>query len=86
MIEKLNLKTPGREDDDSEQAIDLNANASVVKKELKAKQSGSASGSPDPADPLAAGRIIVNALGGKDNIPVSYTHLAHCNTYAEQDA
>ena len=68
MIEKLNLKTPGREDDDSEQAIDLNANASVVKKELKAKQSGSASGSPDPADPLAAGRIIVNALGGKDNI------------------
>ena len=68
MIEKLNLKTPGREDDDSEQAIDLNANASVVKKELKAKQSGSASGSPDPADPLAAGRIIVNALGGKYNI------------------
>lgn len=65
MIEKLNLKTPGREDDDSEQALDLKANAAVVKKELKAKQTGKLS---ESADPLATGRTIVNALGGKDNI------------------
>ena len=35
MIEKMNLKTPGREDDDSDIAIDLKENAAKVKKEMK---------------------------------------------------
>lgn len=66
MIEKMNLRTPGREEDDSEQAIDLNANAAAVKKELKEKQGGNASGTSE--DRAAVGRAIVTGLGGKDNI------------------
>ena len=65
MIEKLNLKTPGREEDDTEIALDLNANAAAVKKELKAKQSG---GGETEEDRLNQGRTIIEALGGKENI------------------
>ncbi|WP_313259576.1 PTS transporter subunit EIIC [Lacrimispora sp.] len=65
MIEKLNLKTPGREDDETDAALDLNANTAAVKKELKAKQSGSGE---TEEDRLNQGRIIVEALGGKENI------------------
>lgn len=65
MIEKFNLKTPGREDDDTNAALNLNANAAAVKKELKAKQSASGETAEDR---LNQGRIIVEALGGKENI------------------
>ncbi len=40
MIEKLNLKTPGREEDDGEAAMDLNANAAAVKAQMKSRQAG----------------------------------------------
>lgn len=65
MIEKMNLKTPGREDDNSDQAIDLKENAAEVKKELKEKQT---SGMKEKASAEETGMIIVNALGGKENI------------------
>jgi len=66
MIEKMNLKTPGREEDDSDQAVDLKANAAAVKKEMKEKQAGNTKDSGE--DRLEMGRTIVNALGGKANI------------------
>lgn len=61
LIEKMNLKTPGREEDDSAEAIDLTANASAVKKELKAHQT--AGGTAENT-----GLVIIRALGGKENI------------------
>lgn len=62
MIEKLNLKTPGREDDESAAAMDLNANAAAVKAQMKERQAGKCE------DDRAKGEAIVAALGGKDNI------------------
>lgn len=64
MIEKMNLKTPGREDD--EEVMDLHENAASVKSEMKRRQGGMADSST--GDPLERGRKIVKALGGKDNI------------------
>lgn len=64
MIEKMNLKTPGREED--EEVMDLRENAASVKNEMKRRQGGAADAPAE--DPLERGRKIVRALGGKDNI------------------
>lgn len=62
MIEKMNLKTPGREDD-SDDIIDLNENAAAVKNQMK---------SAVVQDEAKADRekalTIIKALGGKENI------------------
>lgn len=58
LIEKLNLKTPGRED--KKEDVQL-----YTKKDYKAKVEGEAL-SKDNEEDMAA--IIVDALGGKDNI------------------
>lgn len=59
LIEKLNLKTPGREEDEGEDTIDLEANAKIVKADMQ--------NSPRSAI-NEKGRIIIEALGGKANI------------------
>lgn len=63
MIEKMNLKTPGREEDDSEETVNLKENAAVVKKQLKEKQ-----GAESKTDDKELGLAIINGLGGKENI------------------
>ena len=60
MIEKLNLKTPGREDD--EETIDLQANAAAVKAEMKRRQGQGKAGDQEKAEAIIAG------LGGRGNI------------------
>ena len=64
MIEKMNLKTPGREDDDSDSAIDLKENASKVKKEMKSSNKEIDNAENDREKALT----IIKALGGKENI------------------
>lgn len=64
MIEKMNLKTPGREDDDSDTAIDLNENATKVKKEMKNSNKEIENATNDREKALT----IIKALGGKENI------------------
>ena len=65
MIEKMDLKTPGREEDET--VTDLQENAASVKNEMKRRQKGSLN-TASGEDPLERGRKIVKALGGKDNI------------------
>jgi PTS system arbutin-like IIC component len=62
MIEKMNLKTPGREDD-SEDIIDLNENAAAVKNQMK-----SAVVQDEPKADREKALTIIKALGGKENI------------------
>ncbi|MCM0648202.1 PTS transporter subunit EIIC [Clostridium swellfunianum] len=62
MIEKMNLKTPGREDDDTDSVVDLNENASKVKQQMKATQQNTVNDDREKA------LQIINALGGKKNI------------------
>lgn len=64
MIEKMNLKTPGREDDDSDNAMDLNENAVKVKKEMKSSIKEIDNDENDKEKALT----IIKALGGKENI------------------
>lgn len=64
MIEKMNLKTPGREDDDSDIAIDLKENAAKVKKEMKSSNKEIDNAENDREKALT----IIKALGGKENI------------------
>lgn len=64
MIEKMNLKTPGREDDDSDNAMDLNENAVKVKKEMKSSIKEIDNAENDKEKALT----IIKALGGKENI------------------
>ncbi|KLE14545.1 PTS transporter subunit EIIC [Clostridium sp. C8] len=64
MIEKMNLKTPGREDDDSDNAMDLNENAVKVKKEMKSSKKEIDNAENDKEKALT----IIKALGGKENI------------------
>lgn len=64
MIEKMNLKTPGREDDDSDIAIDLKENAAKVKKEMKPSNKEIDNAENDREKALT----IIKALGGKENI------------------
>lgn len=64
MIEKLNLKTPGREDD--EETIDLAANAAAVKQEMKNRQNHAGQGSLEKDQEKA--EAIIAGLGGRDNI------------------
>lgn len=67
MIEKLNLSTPGRENDDTELVIDLGENTLKVKEQIKASSKSS-----NEADKASLDRekalMIIEALGGKDNI------------------
>ena len=64
MIEKMNLKTPGREDDDTESVIDLNENASKVKQHMKTNNKNNDDDNSDREKALT----IIEALGGKSNI------------------
>lgn len=64
MIEKLNLKTPGREDDDSEETMDLQANAASVKKEMKDRQNHGG----EKAQDSEKAEAIIAGLGGRENI------------------
>ncbi|AWK50079.1 PTS glucose transporter subunit IIBC [Clostridium beijerinckii] len=63
MIEKMNLRTPGREEDNTDTTIDLNKNAAKVKQDMKTGNKN---------DSLNADRekalTIIKALGGKSNI------------------
>lgn len=63
MIEKMNLKTPGREDDDTDSVIDLNENTTKVKLEMKAGNK-----SENVIEDREKALIIIKALGGKSNI------------------
>ncbi|GKU25159.1 PTS transporter subunit EIIC [Clostridium folliculivorans] len=63
MIEKLDLKTPGREDDDTDMAVDLTENAAAVKMQMK-----SASKNDEEAEDREKALTIIKALGGKNNI------------------
>ncbi|MFT8313122.1 MAG: PTS transporter subunit EIIC [Clostridium sp.] len=67
MIEKMNLKTPGREDDDTDIIIDLDENAKKVKQEIKAGNKSSDKLNKENEDREKA-LTIIKALGGKDNI------------------
>ena len=59
LIQKMNLKTPGREEDDEEAKL-------YTKADYRARQAGGEVSSKDQADDQAL--IILEALGGKDNI------------------
>lgn len=62
MIEKMNLKTPGREED-SDDVIDLNENAAAVKNQMK-----SSSNHDEAKADREKALTIIKALGGKENI------------------
>lgn len=64
MIEKMNLKTPGREDDDTDSAMDLSENAAKVKQEMKTTNPNNKIENIDREKALT----IIEALGGKSNI------------------
>ncbi len=59
LIQKMNLKTPGREEDDEEAKL-------YTKADYRARQAGGEVSSKDQADDQAL--IILEALGGKENI------------------
>lgn len=65
MIEKLNLKTPGREDGD--EVINLEANAAAVKQQIKTGRKADVhnNASGEMADMT---KIIIEGLGGAENI------------------
>ena len=63
MIEKLNLKTPGREDGDG--ITDLDANAAAVKKQIKSTSDGKQSANAELAGDAAR---VIEGLGGPANI------------------
>lgn len=63
MIRRLNLKTPGREDE--EETMDLAANAVLVKQEMKNRQ-----GQSSEAEDRQKAERIIQGLGGRENILV----------------
>ncbi|MCB2298556.1 PTS transporter subunit EIIC [Clostridium tagluense] len=63
MIEKMNLKTPGREDDDTDFVIDLNENTAKVKQDMKIGNI-----SKNVIEDRDKAWMIIKALGGKSNI------------------
>lgn len=64
MIEKMNLRTPGREENDTDAVIDLNENAAKVKKDMKSENKNNSKANNDDEKALT----IIRALGGKANI------------------
>ncbi|MBZ9686917.1 PTS transporter subunit EIIC [Clostridium estertheticum] len=67
MIEKMNLKTPGREDDDTDTVIDLNENTVKIKQVMKTGNKNDQkieNANVDREKALA----IIKGLGGKNNI------------------
>jgi PTS system D-glucosamine-specific IIC component len=61
LIKKMNLKTPGREDDDEETKL-------YTRADVNAKKSGNASGSDSDAGNEFLSIMITKGLGGKANI------------------
>ena len=74
IIKKMNLKTPGREDDSEETKLYTRADVNAKKETSQGSEK---------ADENSVSAMITDGLGGKDNIsdvdccatPVSYTHL-----------
>lgn len=64
MIEKMNLRTPGREENDTDAVIDLNENAAKVKQDMKSENKNNSKANNDDEKALT----IIRALGGKANI------------------
>ena len=67
MIEKMNLKTPGREDNDTDAVTDLNENAIKVKQVMKTGYQNDKKTESDNVDREKA-LTIIKGLGGKNNI------------------
>lgn len=67
MIEKMNLRTPGREEDETDSIIDLNKNVMKVKQDMKKGNKNNDETEKTNTDREKA-LTIIKALGGKGNI------------------
>ncbi len=70
LIKRLNLKTPGREDDD--EVLELAANAAAVKKQISATGKAELKKQEDAQN----AQIVIEGLGGVENI----VNVGNCMT------
>lgn len=69
LIKRFNMKTPGREDDDTETRLYTKADVRARQEQTGSSQTGSTQGGPAQAGTeCSTSELITKGLGGKDNI------------------